>query len=63
MLGPDHHWAGSGLGWLLVRGRGGVSMVEVVTPSERLLWTQLCFLLLCLTADPLYQTPLRSNTG
>lgn len=53
MLGPDHHWAGSGLGWLLVRGRGGVSMVEVVTPSERLLWTQLCFLLLCLTADPL----------
>lgn len=29
MLGPVHHWAGSRLGWLLlVRGRGGVSMVE-----------------------------------
>lgn len=28
MLGPVHLWAGSRLGWLLVRGRGGVSMVE-----------------------------------
>lgn len=28
MLGPVHHCAGSPLGWLLVRGRGGVSMVE-----------------------------------
>lgn len=28
MLGPVHHWAGSGLGWLLVRGRSGVSTVE-----------------------------------
>lgn len=63
MLGPVHHCAGSPLGWLLVRGRGGVSMVEGGTPSELLLWTQLCFSLLCFTADPLYQTPQQSDTG
>lgn len=63
MLGPVHLWAGSRLGWLLVGGGAESPWWRVVTRSELLLWTQLRFLRLCLTADFFYQTPLWSDTG